>query len=149
MRLLLPRASGKLRIARGVVLRNWVALYLQERREKRAAADVAGPPSPAAPVITGGSVNWDVTTLGWADVDFTYTFVYGTYPVANLEVWLAKQSAGYVYNLLTTIASTTGGHFVQTNASNATDTFLYKMRYKNGGTLGPFSNVFQADIALS
>jgi hypothetical protein len=128
-----------------------VGLYLQERREKRAAADAApaGPPSPAAPVITTGTVNWDVTTVGWADVDITYTFAYGTFPVANLEVWLAKASGGYVYSLLATIASSTGGDFVQTNASSATDTFRYKMRYKNGSVLGPFSNVYSVDIAPS
>src|SRR5690348_10834093 len=60
---LVPRASAKLRMARGLVLRNWVALFLQERREKRASPAVA----PPAPVITNAVFEDQATDAGYED----------------------------------------------------------------------------------
>jgi fibronectin type 3 domain-containing protein len=65
---ILPRVSRRLSIARGVVLRNWVALYLQERREKRAATHVAVPGVPNAPQSLSVSNIGTALELTWVDM---------------------------------------------------------------------------------
>lgn len=86
-------------------MRAWVALRLQARRRKRA---VPVPEVPAAPVITGGTYELGTTDPEWFDAVLDFTFVHGSFPVAQLEVWLSI--AGGSYGLVTTLGSTATGY---------------------------------------
>ena len=115
------------------LLRAWWVARLQKRRRKL--------PAPAAPVITDGWVEWDATQVGWADVWLMYTFQHGAFPQANLEMWMAKASGGWVYTLLMTFLSTEIDTFMHASATNTSETFRYKMRYRDDTLFGPFSDV--------
>ena len=95
--------------------------------------------------MTGGSSAFDVTQAGWADITLNWTFVHGTFPVANLELW--KSLNGAAYGLLVTVASTATGYYYALACGNIGGTFDFKTRYQNGATLGPFSNVLRVDVA--
>ena len=119
--------------------RAWLALEEQDRRRKRLAA-LAGQPN--APVIYSGSYGWDITMGGLADVWINWTFVHGTYAVASMEVW-ANNSGSYF--LQATVAS----NAVTYDFKMATDSpgdVKFKIRYVNGGTVGPFSNEYLVSV---
>ena len=122
----------------------WLAMWLQDRRRARAAAQ---PATPNAPVITFGWVNWDGTQPGWADIDLGWTFVHGSFPVATIELW--KSVNGGAYSLLVTVASTASGYYYALACDINGGTFDFKTRYVNGGTVGPFSNIYRVDIVPS
>ena len=110
--------------------------------------DDAPAPSPNAPTITSATYTWDTTTTGWADITLNFTFVHGTYPVASLEIW--KSLNGGAYLLLATVASTATSYYYALACNNVSGgTFDFKVRYRDGATLGPYSNVFRVDIAAS
>lgn len=94
--------------------------------------------------MTGGVEAWDVTQPNWADITLNFTFVHGTSPVANLEVW--KSLNGGAYTLLATVASTATGYYYALACGLSGGTFDFKARYKNGATLGPYSNVLRVDV---
>src|ERR1041385_801027 len=79
----------------------WLATWLEDRRRARVAAQ---PATPNAPVITAAAVMWGATQGGWGDVNLTWTFVHGTFPVATIELWQSVN--GGAYSLLVTVAST-------------------------------------------
>lgn len=116
----------------------WLAISLQERRRARQSVTA----TPNAPVITTGGYQWDVTTPGWADLWINWTFAHGTCPVASLEIWLS--SGGGAFALFATVTST-AWFFEYLEATNTTTVFQFKLRYRNGGTLGPFSNVYEME----
>jgi hypothetical protein len=122
--------------------RGWLATWLQDRRRDRQQPP---PETPNAPVLTGHDVSWDVTTPNWADIEVYFTFAHGTFSVANLEVWLSVNLGAYA--LLATIASTATS-YAHTEACDLNGgTFDFKLRYQNGATLGPYSNVLRVDVA--
>ena len=121
--------------------RAWLATWLQDRRRARQVVT----PTPNAPTMTGGTSAFDVTQTGWADITLNWTFVHGTFPVANLELW--KRLNGGAYTLLVTVASTATGYYYALACDSNGGTFDFKTRYKNGATLGPFSNVLRVDVA--
>ena len=122
----------------------WLATWLEDRRRVR---QQAGPPIPNAPTITAGTFQFDATQVGWADITLSFTFVHGNFPVANIEVWKSLNAGAYV--LLVTVASTATGYYYALACDINGGTFDFKARYKNGATLGPFSNVYRVDIQAS
>ena len=120
----------------------WLATWLEDRRRARQQAAAL---TPNAPTMTGGSYTYDVTQAGWADITLSWTFVHGSFPVANIEVW--KSLNGGAYSLLATVASTATGYYYALACDINGGTFDFKTRYKNGATLGPFSNIFRVDVA--
>src|SRR5436190_21748398 len=61
--------------------RSWLAIWLQQRRRKRAV-----PTTPNAPVITGSAWAWNQTEEGFVDIYLEFTFEHGAFPVASFEV---------------------------------------------------------------
>jgi len=134
MRLLLRRVSGRLKIAKGVVLRNWVALYLQERREKRAAAHVVVVPGvPNAPQSLTVSNIGTALELDWLDMssDETSFRVYrkvdtGSYALfqtlaANTITYVdGSVVSGHTYAYYVTAVNAIG----ESAASNEVSTFF-------------------------
>lgn len=118
----------------------WLAAWLQKRRRKRAAA-----PQPNAPVITAGGFSWDTTEAGFADVWVAWTFDHGTFPVATVELWVVTD--GGPLTLLVTIPSTEVT-FIYTGACTWEATFEFQVRYRDGATIGPFSNVYPVAVQL-
>lgn len=118
--------------------RGWLATWLQDRRRARAAAAV--PSGPNAPTLTSVSdAIWDGTTPDWADLQVFFSFVHGSFPVAQIEMWLSLDGGGYV--LLGTVSSSATSYYHANACDLNGGDFNFKARYKNGGTLGPFSNV--------
>ena len=70
-------------------------------------------------------------------------FDHGPLPVATLEIW--ERDWLNASHLLATIASDSGDYH-HARASQETGTFYYKVRYKNGGTEGPFSEEFAITV---
>jgi hypothetical protein len=122
----------------------WLATWLQDRRR---AQQATLPPVPNAPTITSGTFQYDATQVNWADITLAWTFVHGTFPVANIEVW--KSLNGGAYALLATVASTATGYYYALACDINGGTFDFKARYVNGGTIGPFSNIYRVDIQPS
>jgi hypothetical protein len=116
----------------------WLSTWLQDRR--RARQQPVAPSGPDAPTITSVSdAIWDATTPNWADLQVNFTFVHGASPVALIEMWLSLNSGAYV--LLGTVASTATNYYHANACDLNGGDFNFKARYKNGGTLGPYSNV--------
>ena len=120
--------------------RAWLATWLQDRRRARHQAGSA----PNAPVATSAGFGWNLTQAGKADVWINWTFAHGGFPVASIEVWANPDSGGYL--LLGTVASS-AVTFYDAMASDSECSFDFKLRYVNGGTLGPFSNVLHLDVS--
>jgi len=119
----------------------WLAMWLQDRRR---AQQATLPPVPNAPTMTGGSSQFDVTQSGWADITLSWTFVHGTFPVATIELWKSLNGGAYV--LLVAGGSTATAYYYALACDINGGTFDFKARYKNGATLGPFSNVLRVDV---
>ena len=112
---------------------------MQDRRRSRQLPP-AVPSEPSAPTITTISdALWDVTTPNWADLQVNFTFAHNGFPVALIEMWLSLNSGAYV--LLGTVASTATNYYHANACDLNGGDFNFKARYKNGATLGPFSNV--------
>jgi len=119
----------------------WLALWLQDRRRARQSVT----PTPNAPTMTGGSSQYDATQAGWADITLSWTFVHGTFPVATIELW--KSLNGGAYTLLVSGGSAATAYYYALACDINGGTFDFKTRYKNGATLGPFSNVLRVDVS--
>jgi hypothetical protein len=123
--------------------RGWLATWLQERRRKR--QQPAAPPPPNAPEIVGGGYEDGTTTPGWYDVFFDWTFDHGSYPTAEMEIWMSINGSAFsVYYVAP--SNDPGWYYAQ--ATNTPATFDFKVRYtdSNTGVIGPFSNVYQISI---
>ena len=120
--------------------RGWLALWLQDRRRSRQS-----PPVPAAPVIISGGFEWDATTPGLADVWLDWSFDHGAAPVASLEVWFNIDHGADT--LLVTLASTETGYYYA-EATNTEHSYYFKVRYRNGETLGPFSAEYLIEVVV-
>ncbi len=119
----------------------WLAAWLQKRRRKRAASNV----TPNAPVINNGGFDWNVSEAGMADLWLAWTFDHGTFPVATVEVWVSINFAPAY--LLVTIPSSEVTYYYP-SATESELTFEFQVRYRNGATLGPFSNVYQINVVV-
>ena len=95
--------------------------------------------------MTGGSFTYGVTQPGWADISVYWTFVHGTFPLASIELWQSLNGGGYT--LLVTGPSNGAGYYYALACDINGGTFDFKTRYKNGATLGPFSNVLRVDVS--
>ena len=122
--------------------RAWLATWLQDRRRAR---QQAAPPTPNAPVMTGGSFTYGATQTNWADITLSWTFVHGTFPVANIEVWKSVNAGAYT--LLVGMPSNGVSYYYALACDINGAAFDFKARYKNGATLGPFSNVWHLDVS--
>jgi hypothetical protein len=124
-----------------VIFRSWLALWLQQRRRKRAAGDLGTPP---APVIVAAWYSWDDTETGWVDNYLSITFAQGTVPVATFEIW--ESDSNHDWHLIETIASAgVVDPYHHARVAEDNDVFHYKVRYVNGVVIGPFSE----DCALT
>lgn len=121
----------------------WLAAWAQDRR--RARQNIVPPPTPNAPNISNGDFEWDVSEFGFADVWINWAFVHGSSPVATLEVWVSVNAG--VYSLHATVAST-DGEYVYPLACNNETWFDFQVRYRNGATIGPFSNVYRVAVVV-
>ena len=124
------------------LLATWTALYLQTRRRARAAGTL---PPLAAPVILGAVTQWDASVPGWADVTLTLAFNHGSWPVATLEIFWTLD--GGAEGLAGTVASTATS-FGHGSVTQGESSLVYRARYRDGGTLGPFSAAFPWEISL-
>lgn len=95
--------------------------------------------------MTGGSFTFDTTQAGWADITVSWTFVHGTFPVATIELWKSLNGGAYV--LLVAGSSTASAYYYALACDINGGTFDFKTRYRNGSTLGPFSNVLRVDVS--
>jgi hypothetical protein len=124
----------------------WLAAWLQRRRRLRASRSSEPPVViPNAPVFTDSGFEWDQTQADWADTFFDWTFDHGSFPVASIEIWLARDNNGSVYELVTTVPSTTGS-YRHACATKDEDYLHYKLRYVDGGTGGPFSSELEVNV---
>lgn len=62
-----------------------------------------------------------------------------------MEVWLSINNGAF--ELRDTIGSDAPGYYINEAANNETS-FDFKVRYRNGATVGPFSNVYQINIQI-
>lgn len=139
----LPKSSGTGRqwtVARR--FQGWLATWAQERRRGR-QQPVTTPPN--TPEINGGGYEDGTTEPGWWDVFIDWSFAHGSSPVASMEVWLSTD--GGPFTLWSTVSSDAPGYFYPL-ASNNERLFEFKVRYRNGATVGPFSNVYQINITI-
>jgi hypothetical protein len=114
-------------------------------RSNAVRPDDAVPP-PDAPVITNGGYEWGATSGGEAaDVWIDWTFDYGVYPVADMEVWMSMDQNNY--SLLATVSSN-NNHYVIAAATDGEADYWFKIRYRNGAAVGPFSDVFYVGVSL-
>ena len=74
-----------------------------------------------------------------------WTFVHGTFPLAFIELWTSLN--GRAYTLLVAMPSNGVSYYYALACDINGGTFDFKTRYKNGATLGPFSNVLRVDIS--
>ncbi len=139
----LPKSGGTRRWSVARRFQGWLATWAQDRRRSR--QQPAQSPTPNAPEITGGGYEDGATETGWWDVFIDWTFDHGSSPVASMEVWLSTDSNPFV--LWSTVSSAAPGYFYPL-ASNTERLFEFKVRYRNGATIGPFSNVYQINITI-
>jgi hypothetical protein len=99
----------------------------------------------APPEINGGNPEWESTEQGWWDVYIDWIFNHAGHPVAQMEVWLSLNNGPFVQHA--TVSSGDPGYYYPMAANNET-TFDFKVRYRNGATVGPFSNVYQINIQV-
>jgi hypothetical protein len=99
-------------------------------------------PPPNAPVISdGGYECGDETVDLWID----WTFDYGVYPVADMEIWISPNLSDY--SLRATVPSN-NNHYVIAEVVEGDADFWFKIRYRNGAAVGPFSDVFHIGISI-
>ena len=118
----------------------WLAVWLQGRRRRRA---VLGPLN--APVITNGGYDWDYGPPMHADVWITWSFEHGGHPVATLEVFASLN--GGDYGLVDSVPSNTSGYTWE-SACESEALLEFQVRYRDGITFGPFSNVYAVEVQL-
>jgi hypothetical protein len=99
----------------------------------------------APPEIVGGNYEWEATDPAWWDVWIDWNFNHAGHPVAQMEVWLSIN--GGPFELRDTIGSDAPGYYIN-NAADSEMMFDFKVRYRNGATVGPFSNVYQINIQV-
>jgi hypothetical protein len=122
-------------------LRAWVAIWLQERRRARVSVGGIAPP---APLIVSGWYAWNDTEFGWVDNYITIEFDAEAVPEAQFEIW--ERDSNNSSHLLDTIGSASLTDYRHVMASEDGDTFYYKVRYRNGGIIGPFSNEMEVEV---
>lgn len=98
-----------------------------------------------APVIEDGYFQWGDTEPGWVDNYLFFSFSPGPLPVASFEIW--ERDSNNASHLIATIGSN-AGDYQHARVSEDADTFYYQIRYKNGGTVGPFSNEFPITVDI-
>ncbi len=136
---ILPQVAGPgRRVSRTGFLRTWEALYLQERRRLRAAASDLRAPQLLAfgyDLEASGPMTFDL----WLD----WSFDHGTLPAATIEIWLSLNLGEYA--LMDTVPST-DTHWVHTFNFLGEDQYDVMVRYRDGGTVGPWSNVLETVV---
>jgi hypothetical protein len=136
----LPRARGGSRtFSRESAVRAWLALRLQKRRRERAA------PAAPVPIIYGGAFTWDTTEVNYADTTICWTIDYRGFPVASVEVWF--RNSGSTLERIATVPSS-DGTFHHTKVVYGEDDVFYRLCYRNGDVVGPFSEEFRIVIEL-
>ncbi|HEY9175021.1 MAG TPA: hypothetical protein VI136_22255 [Verrucomicrobiae bacterium] len=98
----------------------------------------------APPEIVAGGFEWDATETGFADVWVDWTFNHAGHPVALIEFWART---GPDFALVATVGSDAPGYYYASACETET-TFEIKVRYRNGATVGPFSNVYVVDVQV-
>ena len=111
-------------------------------------------PIPEVPLLIYGDFEWDESEEGWADGLTDWVFLHGNLPAALFEIWMAKASNGFQYELAGTTPSTSASSFEYNQwgyrhsmATDVPDTLRYKVRYRNGADLRPFS--IERDIVVT
>ena len=98
--------------------------------------------APNAPVILDVQYNGDGTEPGWADLTVSWSFAHGGFPTAQIEVWMSVD--GNPFALLFTASSGVTSHF-QPAATEIAEV-VFKARYRNGETLGPYSAPYPVNV---
>jgi hypothetical protein len=117
-----------------------IALWLQSRRRTRNPARLVG-----VPIINNSLGDWNRTVDGWADVIIEFRFDSGNLPLATFEFWSMQDDVGASYALAGVMPSNERT-FIQVQATNASVFIWYKLRYRNGSMIGPFSDEFGVDV---
>jgi hypothetical protein len=103
-------------------------------------------PAPvAAPVIDEASYGWNAGSPDYADIEVGFSFNHGSYPPASMEVWVSRDAGAFV--LLATVDSF-NSYFLYEHATENEASFDFKLRYVNGATVGPFSNVMHVNVQV-
>ncbi len=129
--------TGRLASPGGLV-RAWVALHLQERRRVRAAASGL-----KAPQLLGFGFDIEASGPMTFDLWLDWSFDHGTLPAATIEIWLNLNLGEYA--LMDTVPST-DTHWVHTFDFLGEDQYDVMVRYRDGGTVGPWSNVLETVV---
>jgi hypothetical protein len=110
---------------------------LKHARQRRGGAGIP------APVLTDSEASLGTTAEGWFDITVHFTFSGEAAAEAVVEVWEWDE----VYSLRQVGAAPISDHlFVQTKVSEVYGTFYYRVRYRCGSVVGPFSNELAAVI---
>jgi hypothetical protein len=119
------------------IQRGALALLLESRRRAR---------SVPAPAITAGSSSFNGTQTGWFDVVLDFDFDQGWLPSATFEIWLRRDSGGELDFKFLALAGTNVREFIHVMASMEAEFYTYKLRYRSGRLIGPFSEEYSVDF---
>ena len=119
------------------IRRGALALLLESRRRAR---------SVPAPVITAGFSSFNRTETGWFDVVLDFDFDQRWLPPATFEIWLMRDSDGELDFKLLALTGTNVREFIHVLASMETEFYTYKLRYRSGRLIGPFSEEYSVDF---
>ena len=92
-------------------------------------------------------MNWDATSLNWADVTVGFSFADSGFPEATFEIFIAPGPGGTDFAFSQTIPSTQR-QFTQTEVFEDENGVTYQLRYRNGDVVGPFSNPLDANAHM-
>ena len=100
---------------------------------------------PDAPAIESGDYEWVGAGDGsYCNVVLGFSFDPGPYPDADMQVWVGFDGSDS-YTLLQTVPSNSGSVNIN-HAAQVEATLNYKLRYKHGAIVGPFSEPWTVDI---
>jgi hypothetical protein len=101
------------------------------------------PVPPSDPSVTEAAYGWYEGPPAYADIEVSFSFNPGSYPAANVEIWASRD--GGVFVLIATKGSSDSS-FYYSHATENEAGFDFKVRYVNGATIGPFSNVLHLEV---
>jgi hypothetical protein len=130
-------SNSQMKTQNSKIRRGALALLLESRRRFR---------SVPAPVITAGFSSFNRTETGWFDVVLDFDFDQRWLPPATFEVWLRRDSDGELDFKLLALAGTDIREFIHVLASMETEFYTYKLRYRSGRLISPFSEEYSVDF---
>ena len=120
------------------VVRAWWAMRCQKRRRKGGTPVVVV----NAPFIHDGGYSWDEFEPQWANTYVAWTFLQPELPVGTFEVWCQWGTSD---ELVATVPGSDRVCYLS-HVTMGEQTYFYRVRYRDGDVIGPFSNVYQVDV---